>query len=69
MRRHRTRRAGTMLLAAGFVALSAAAFVRDPTALGADIGAGILTMIGLVTGGIGLITLLVSAVLASRPTP
>lgn len=69
MRRHRTRCAGTMLLAAGFVALSAAALVRDPTALDADIGAGILTMIGLVTGGIGLITLLVSAVLASRPTP
>ncbi|RPF21687.1 hypothetical protein [Myceligenerans xiligouense] len=48
------RTAGTVLLGTGFVALATAAFLRDPTALDANIGAGVLTLVGTPLGALGL---------------
>jgi len=45
---------GTILLALGFVMLASAALIRDPTALDANIGAGLLTLVGIPLGGLGL---------------
>lgn len=46
---------GTVLLGIGFVALSTAAFIRDPAALDANIGAGVLTLVGIPLGAVGLV--------------
>lgn len=48
------RNIGTVLLGVGFVMLAAAALMRDPTALDANIGAGALTLVGIPVGAIGL---------------
>lgn len=45
---------GTVLLGIGFVALATAAFIRDPAALDANIGAGVLTLVGIPLGAVGL---------------
>lgn len=49
------RNLGTILLALGFVMLASAALIRDPVALDANIGAGILTLFGIPTGVLGLV--------------
>lgn len=46
---------GTALLGIGFVALATAAFIRDPAALDANIGAGVLTLVGIPLGAVGLV--------------
>src|SRR5690554_917861 len=45
---------GTVLLGIGFVALATAAFIRDPAALDANIGAGVLALVGVPLGAVGL---------------
>lgn len=52
------RSVGTVLLALGFLALSTSVLVRDPTAPDANIGAGLLDMVGIVTGATGLLALI-----------
>lgn len=51
------RRVGTFFLAAGFLMLAAAALIRDPTALDANIGAGALTLVGIPAGVLGLVVM------------
>jgi multisubunit Na+/H+ antiporter MnhG subunit len=48
------RNLGTILLGLGFVMLASAALIRDPTALDANIGAGVLTLVGIPVGTLGL---------------
>ncbi|MGO2520860.1 MAG: hypothetical protein ACTH8F_12115 [Microbacterium sp.] len=48
------RNLGTILLGLGFVMLASAALMRDPTALDANIGAGVLTLVGIPVGTLGL---------------
>jgi len=48
------RYAGTILLGLGFAMLAGAVLLWDPTAPDANIGAGILSIIGLPVGAIGL---------------
>lgn len=55
------RKAGIVLLGAGFVMLVVAALIRDPTALDANIGAGALMMAGIPLGTIGLATTIAGA--------
>ncbi len=57
---------GPVLTAIGFLALAAAILIRDPTALDANIGAGILSSVGLVVGTLGLVLTAVGAVISSR---
>lgn len=47
--------AGLIFLGAGFVMLAAAVLILDPTALDANIGAGILVVAGIPIGVLGLI--------------
>ncbi len=48
------RKAGTILLGIGFVLVTVAALIRDPVALDANIGAGVLLLVGIPLGGFGL---------------
>ncbi|MFB2597440.1 hypothetical protein ACEXQE_06585 [Herbiconiux sp. P17] len=57
---------GTALLALGFVLLAAAVLVRDPVALDANVGAGILSLAGLTVGALGLVLVVIGAVLSRR---
>ncbi|MBF4457876.1 hypothetical protein C5E07_17710 [Pseudoclavibacter sp. RFBJ3] len=57
---------GTILLAIGFIALASAVLITDPTALDANIGAGILQMAGFVAGGAGLAVLLITLLVPKR---
>lgn len=57
--------AGLSLLVVGYLSLAAAALIRDETAPDANIGAGLLTLLGLPAGALGLV-LLVVATLARR---
>ncbi|MGB4777390.1 hypothetical protein [Microbacterium sp.] len=59
------RNLGTVLLGLGFVMLAAAALIRDPTALDANIGAGGLTLIGIPVGTLGLALTITHAVYMS----
>jgi hypothetical protein len=49
-----TRYVGTILLGVGFTMLAGAVLLWDPTAPDANIGAGILSVVGLPAGAIGL---------------
>lgn len=57
---------GTVLLAIGFLALAGAHLVTDPTALDANIGAGFLIIVGLVTGAAGLLVSVIAALFGMR---
>ncbi|PPG38143.1 hypothetical protein [Pseudoclavibacter sp. RFBA6] len=57
---------GTVLLAVGFLALAGAHLITDPTALDANIGAGFLTIVGLITGATGLLVSVIGALLGTR---
>ena len=57
---------GTVLLAVGFLALAGAHLVTDPTALDANIGAGFLIIVGLVTGAAGLLVSVIAALFGMR---
>lgn len=61
-----TRTAGTILLSLGFAMLTTAVLLRDPTALDANIGAGILSLIGIPVGTLGLLLTIASAVYTTR---
>ena len=56
------RNLGTILLGLGFVMLASAALIRDPTALDANIGAGVLTLVGIPVGTLGLALTVANAV-------
>lgn len=56
------RRLGTVLLGLGFALLASAALLRDPTALDANIGAGVLTLVGIPAGLLGLLLTITQAV-------
>lgn len=58
--------AGTILLILGFAMLAIAVLIRDPLALDANIGAGILSLVGIPTGGLGVLLLLIAAVIGRR---
>ncbi|WP_371031129.1 hypothetical protein [Pseudoclavibacter sp. JSM 162008] len=57
---------GTVLLAVGFLALAGAHLITDPTALDANIGAGFLIIVGLVTGAAGLLVSVIAALFGMR---
>lgn len=57
---------GTVLLAIGFLALAGAHLITDPTALDANIGAGFLIIVGLVTGAAGLLVSVIAALFGMR---
>lgn len=59
------RNLGTIFLGLGFVMLSSAALIRDPTALDANIGAGFLTLVGIPVGTLGLSLVIAHAVYLS----
>ncbi|MCS5735021.1 hypothetical protein [Herbiconiux daphne] len=63
------RNVGTILLAVGFVLLAVAVLLRDPVALDANIGAGILSLAGLALGGVGLVLVVIGAVVGRRRGP
>ena len=48
---------GTILTATGFLALATATLIRNPLTPDANIGAGILSLIGLPSGAVGLLLL------------
>jgi hypothetical protein len=48
------RKAGTILVGVGFVLVALAALIRDPVALDANIGAGVLLLVGIPVGAFGL---------------
>ncbi len=56
------RTVGTVLLGIGFSLLVAAILIRDPTALDANIGAGILSLLGIPVGALGLVLIALQAV-------
>ena len=58
---------GTSLLTLGFAMLAIAVLIRDPLAQDANIGAGILSLVGIPIGGLGILLLLISAVIPRRP--
>ncbi len=51
----------TVLLGAGFAMLAGAALIHDPTALDANIGAGVLILVGIPTGALGLAMMILGA--------
>jgi len=53
---------GITLLTLGFVALATLAWIYDPTALDANIGAGFLKIVGIPLGLLGLLLLLIDGV-------
>lgn len=53
---------GSILLGLGFALLASAALMRDPTALDANIGAGVLTLVGIPAGLLGLLLMIAHAV-------
>lgn len=59
------RHAGTVLLGVGFVMLAGAVIIRDPTAPDANIGAGILSIIGIPVGMVGLVLTIAHAAYAA----
>lgn len=56
------RNLGTTLLAIGFALLVSAVLIRDPLALDANIGAGILSVAGIPIGAVGLALVIADAV-------
>ena len=56
------RTVGIVLLGIGFSLLAAAILIRDPTALDANIGAGILSLLGIPVGALGLVLIALQAV-------
>lgn len=60
------RTVGTVLLGIGFSMLAAAILIRDPTALDANIGAGILSLLGIPVGALGLVLIALQAVRSRR---
>lgn len=53
---------GTSLLALGFALLVTAVLIRDPVALDANIGAGILSMLGIPIGVVGIALIIADAI-------
>lgn len=60
------RHTGTVLLALGFAMLAGAVLILDPTAPDANIGAGILAIVGVPTGSIGLALIVAHVAFAIR---
>jgi hypothetical protein len=56
-----TRTIGTVLLGLGFTMLAFAALIRDPTAPDANIGAGVLNLVGIPMGTLGLAMIIAHA--------
>ena len=48
------RKVGVTFLGAGFLMLAVAVLIRDSTALDANIGAGVLSLVGIPVGVLGL---------------
>lgn len=59
------RHLGTILLGSGFMMLVGAVLLWDPTAQDANIGAGILSIVGVPVGAIGLALTLAHAAYAA----
>lgn len=60
------RGSGETLLGLGFALLASAAFIRDPAASDANIGAGILILVGIPVGLLGLLLTSAEAVFRAR---
>lgn len=59
---------GAGLTAIGFTALAASTLLRDPAELDANIGAGILAMIGIPVGSIGVLTMIITTLVSMAHT-